>query len=158
MADDVTVINNSGNTGTDYVVATDEVAVGGNPIGQVQFVKLVDGTLNGTSPIAGDSANGLDVDITRMPTVSLSAATQVTVTAVAGTLSAANAGRKGLTYKALDSNTQSVWFGPATVSSTTGMELKPGAAAFFLPGEVPTNLVQAISTSGSQIVIVQESV
>lgn len=62
MADDVTVINNSGNTGTDYVVATDEVQVSGtNPIGQVQFVKLVDGTLNGTTPIAG-GANGLKVD------------------------------------------------------------------------------------------------
>ena len=33
----------------------------------VQFVKLVDGTANGVSPIAGDAANGLDVDVTRLP-------------------------------------------------------------------------------------------
>jgi hypothetical protein len=44
-------------------VATDEVAVGGTqPTGQVQFVKLVDGTLNGTTPIPG-SAAGIKVDL-----------------------------------------------------------------------------------------------
>lgn len=61
MADNVTVSNNSGNVGTDYAAATDEVAVGGNPVAQVQFVKLVDGTLNGTAPIPG-SVSGLKVD------------------------------------------------------------------------------------------------
>lgn len=37
--------------------------VGGtNPVGEVQFVKLVDGTLNGTAPIPG-SSSGLKVDL-----------------------------------------------------------------------------------------------
>jgi len=36
-------------------------------LAHVQFVKLVDGTLNGTGAIGGDAANGLDVDVTRIP-------------------------------------------------------------------------------------------
>lgn len=51
-------------------VATDEVQVNGTqPVAQVQFMKLVDGTLNGNQPIPGDSANGLDVDVTRLPSL-----------------------------------------------------------------------------------------
>jgi hypothetical protein len=64
VADNV-LVDNGGLT--DYTVATDEVLVGGsNPSAQVQFVKLIDGSLNGTAPIAGDAANGLDVDVTRV--------------------------------------------------------------------------------------------
>lgn len=63
MADNVSVSNNSGNPGVDYNVASDEVAVGGTqPVAEVQFVKLVDGTLNGTAVIPGGSA-GLKVDL-----------------------------------------------------------------------------------------------
>lgn len=62
MADNVVVTNPTPNS--DYTVASDEVQVGGtNPIGEVQFVKLVDGTLNGTAPIPG-SSSGLKVDLT----------------------------------------------------------------------------------------------
>lgn len=61
MADNVLVTNPAPNS--DYTVASDEVQVGGtNPLGEVQFVKLVDGTLNGTAPIPG-SSNGLKVDL-----------------------------------------------------------------------------------------------
>lgn len=56
MADDVTVANNSGNAGVDYTVATDNVQVDGtNPVGNVQFVKLVDGTLAMPSPTSSTS-------------------------------------------------------------------------------------------------------
>ena len=56
MADNVSLNAASGT----FLAATDEVQVGGtNPLAQVQFVKLVDGTLNGTDPIAGSLANGL---------------------------------------------------------------------------------------------------
>lgn len=60
MADTVTVFN--GNTGgTNYTVASDEVQVGGTmALSQVQYVKLVDGTLNGTTPVPGTAA-GLGV-------------------------------------------------------------------------------------------------
>jgi hypothetical protein len=54
--------------GSGTSVATDEIQVSGTgTLGHVQFVKLVDGTLNGTGAIGGDAANGLDVDVTRLP-------------------------------------------------------------------------------------------
>ncbi len=52
------------------IAATDEVQVNGTqPLAHVQYVKLVDGTPNGTNALAGDSTNGLDVDATRFPPV-----------------------------------------------------------------------------------------
>lgn len=59
MADTVTVFN--GNTGgTNYVVATDDITITSGPSGQVQYVKLVDGTPDGTDAIPG-TASGLGV-------------------------------------------------------------------------------------------------
>lgn len=55
MADNVAITAGSG---TD--IATDEVAVNGGTTAHVQFVKLVDGSANGTTGIKGD-ANGLYV-------------------------------------------------------------------------------------------------
>ncbi len=64
MADNITVDNGAL---ADYTVADDEVQVAGTqPLAHVQFMKLVDGTLNGTDPISGTAANGLDVDVTRV--------------------------------------------------------------------------------------------
>lgn len=60
MADNVALPALSG------TVATDEVAVNGGSAAQVQFVKLVDGTANGTAGLPGDATNGLDVDVTRI--------------------------------------------------------------------------------------------
>ena len=52
-------------TGTaDVVAATDDVAGVHYP-----FLKLADGALGGTEKIGGDAANGLDVDVTRLPGV-----------------------------------------------------------------------------------------
>jgi len=42
------------------------VAVNGGSVGHVQYVKLVDGTGNGTEGVPGNAANGLDVDVTRV--------------------------------------------------------------------------------------------
>ncbi len=60
MADNVPLPALSG------TVATDDVAVNGGTSAQVQYVKLVDGTANGTNGLPGDSTNGLDVDVTRI--------------------------------------------------------------------------------------------
>lgn len=60
MADNVALPALSG------TVATDDVAVNGGSSAQVQYVKLVDGTANGTAGLPGDASNGLDVDVTRI--------------------------------------------------------------------------------------------
>jgi len=57
-------------SGVDTPVSTDYVNIGGTD-GHVQRVKLVDGTNNGTSLISGDSTYGLDVDVTRLPYITL---------------------------------------------------------------------------------------
>jgi hypothetical protein len=59
MADNVPI---TAGTGTD--IATDDVAAV-----HYQRMKLVDGTLGGTDAIAGDATNGLDVDVTRLPSI-----------------------------------------------------------------------------------------
>jgi len=57
MADNVAITAGSGTT-----IATDDVSGV-----QFQKVKLVDGTADSSAVITGDTANGLDVDVTRLP-------------------------------------------------------------------------------------------
>jgi len=67
ITDNITIPATGTGTATP-LVATDEIQVSGTAtLAHVQFVKLVDGTLNGTGAIGGDAANGLDVDVTRIP-------------------------------------------------------------------------------------------
>lgn len=54
----------SAGTADGVVIATDDVSSV-----HYQRVKLVDGTLNSTDAIAGDATNGLDVDVTRLPSL-----------------------------------------------------------------------------------------
>jgi hypothetical protein len=54
------------NAGTPYNVITDEVTDGTIGTGKVQFVKLMDGTLNGTTK-ATVGSNGLHVDVRIVP-------------------------------------------------------------------------------------------
>jgi hypothetical protein len=49
--------------GTGASVATDEISAGV----QVQYMKIMDGTSSGSEVISGTTANGLDVDVTRLP-------------------------------------------------------------------------------------------
>ena len=70
MADNVTFQPTVATPASGVVVATDEIQVNGTqPLAHVQYMKLVDGTPNGTGAIAGDAANGLDVDVTRLPSL-----------------------------------------------------------------------------------------
>lgn len=62
MADNVTIPATGSGTATP-VVATDDVSGV-----HYQYVKLVDGTADGSGKIAGDATNGLDVDVTRLST------------------------------------------------------------------------------------------
>ena len=47
---------------TNYTAKTDQISGA-----HVQYVKLMDGTDGGSGIIAGDTSNGLDVDVTRLP-------------------------------------------------------------------------------------------
>jgi hypothetical protein len=58
MADNVTL------PGTGIIVATDDITTA-----QVQYVKLMDGTSASVEVITGTAANGLDVDVTRLPSL-----------------------------------------------------------------------------------------
>jgi hypothetical protein len=57
MADNVPISAGSGTN-----IATDQLGGGEH----VQYVKLMDGTLDGNGKIGGDATNGLDVDVTRV--------------------------------------------------------------------------------------------
>jgi hypothetical protein len=59
MSDNITL------PGTGGVVATDDI---GSSV-QVQYMKLMDGTGAGIEVIPGTTANGLDVDVTRLPSM-----------------------------------------------------------------------------------------
>lgn len=56
------VVANPGAGGATF--ATDEIPV---TLEHYQYVKLADGTADSTAKIPGDAANGLDVDVTRLP-------------------------------------------------------------------------------------------
>lgn len=73
MADNITL--NSGSGGA--TLKTDELA----DTSHVQYVKLMDGTANGTDAIGGDATNGLDVDVTRsaLPSGASTSANQTTI-------------------------------------------------------------------------------
>lgn len=99
-----------------------------------------------TAPAAGAAGN------TTYTTV------QVSPTGTAGTLIAASATRKVLILRALAANTQSVWVGAATVTAATGMEFPPGSEKAFTGSDVPVHLLQAITTSGTQVMVVTTGV
>jgi hypothetical protein len=60
------VIDNGGGGGANFTAATDEVGVNGGSVAHVQYVKLVDGTSNGTDGIPGTAGFGLEVDVSRI--------------------------------------------------------------------------------------------
>lgn len=61
MADNIPITAGAGTT-----VATDDITDAGGA--HYQKIKLADGAANSTAMIGGDATNGLDVDVTRLPT------------------------------------------------------------------------------------------
>lgn len=98
------------------------------------------------------SANSGSVANTTYTTV------QVSPTGTAGTLIAADPARKVLGLRALASNSQSVWVGKATTTVATAMEFPPGSEKWFTGSDVPVHLLQAITTSGTQVMVVTTGV
>lgn len=109
--------------------------------------------------IGGVSAdfNGTPLPVTTSGGVAgttYAASVQVTATGTPGTLASASSTRKVLILQALPTNTASVFYGPATVSATTGDMIQPGQKIVLTGSDVPLNLTQVVSASGSQVVIV----
>lgn len=117
-----------------------------------------------------DSTYGLDVDVTRsvLPT---GAATETTLAALGagGTLTngaetsvttsatqlvAATAGRKKLIVQ--NNGATAVRIGTTGVTATTGLRLTAGGSVVFDMPNCPTNVIFAISESGSNAVLAQE--
>lgn len=91
---------------------------------RIHFVGLTAGTVIAT--YVAQSVNTVAVNSTAtLPTAILSG--QQAVTATAASLSA-NVLTRGLCVEALSTNTISVFVGGSTVTTTTGLELPPGAA------------------------------
>lgn len=121
MADNVTLNSMSGGS----VVGSDEVTDATLGTVQVQYVKLMDGALNGTSKASVDATYGLAVDIKRTVSVSLGAALPAGSNVIGGV-------------------TQSgVWTVSGSVSVSSG--------TIALTGSIPTgaNTIGAVTQSGA---------
>lgn len=97
--------------GTGKPIATDEIATI-----HYQKIKIIDGTPDSTSPILGDSSNGLDVDVTRV---------QGIVTVSASSLPLPSGAATETTLSGLNSKVSTCNTGAVTVSSSV---LPSGAA------------------------------
>jgi hypothetical protein len=114
MADSPTVDNGAL---TDYTVAGDDVTVTGmGGSGVVQFMKLVDGTANGVTPVKADG-RGLYVAVAPQPAAAATLS-NVASSATNVTLLASNASRKGVIIHNDSTQILRVKFG-ATASSTS---------------------------------------
>jgi hypothetical protein len=139
MADNVTLnAMTGGNT-----VAADEVADGTLGTVKVQYVKLMDGTLDGTTKGVIDATYGLKVDVSRSASVVLGAGTNVigyvyersgaTIGqgSAAPTTSATQIVASATTRRCVtitNTGTVQVNIGSASVTSSTGIPLAVGAS------------------------------
>jgi hypothetical protein len=80
--------------GSDYTVATNTTSNG-----EVQRFVLSVSTTGSDAPVGADATNGLDVDVTRLPSSTVGAQTAVTVGTTATLVIAASATRKSVTIR-----------------------------------------------------------
>lgn len=135
------------------------LAAGAATVGTVNL-----GTLNGAATAAGVSAVNTTLgtpmqqtggSVAIAGTTTLAAAAQVAMTATHATVLAAGT-YKTIMIRNLSSSVSSVFVGPATVTATTGMEIKPGEMLTFGIGECPSNLIDGICpAAGTATLIVQ---
>lgn len=150
MADNVTLNSMSGGA----VVATDEVTDTTLGTVQVQYVKIMDGTINGTTKNPVDATYGLKVDASRVSgtvTVVERGATiahgQVSVTTSAASFIASSTTRRSLTIQNL--GTDYVYLGASGITANNGIRLAPGQT--FVLDKSPNAQVYAIAASGTQV-------
>ena len=124
-------------------VAADEVADGTLGTVKVQYVKLMDGTLDGTSKASISSA-GLKV-IERGTTIFSGNAS---VTTTSDVVLAANAARRTIVLTNLGSDY--VWIGDSGITANEGIRLAPGQTLTI--DRAPTPAIYAVAASGTQTV------
>lgn len=139
MADNVTL---NSMTGGDNVAA-DEVTDGTLGTVKVQYVKLMDGTLDGTSKASISSA-GLKV-IERGTTI---ASGNASVTTSAATVLASDSARRTAVLTNLGSDY--VWIGDSGITANEGIRLAPGQT--LTVDRAPTPAIYAVAASGTQTV------
>jgi hypothetical protein len=124
-------------------VAADEVADGTLGTVKVQYVKLMDGTLDGTSKASISSA-GLKV-IERGTTI---ASGNASVTTSAAAVLASDSTRRTAVLTNLGSDY--VWVGDSGITANEGIRLAPGQSLTI--DRAPTPAIYAVAASGTQTV------
>lgn len=175
MADNVTLNTMSGGA----VVATDEVTDGTLGTVQVQYVKLMDGALNGTTKSSIDASFGLKVDVARTVSVALAAGSNVigavtqsgtwTTRREVGATIASSAVSVGSTATTLvtssatrrsvgiyNNGSVTVFVGPSGVTTSNGFPVLPGGALFVDEGAT-AELRGIVSTGTCDVRVVTES-
>lgn len=101
---------------------------------------------NGTnwSRCRGDTTNGLDVDVTRMPVASTATLTNVAASATSVTLDAANSARLGLTI--FNDSTSALYVKLGATASATSFTVKMAGGAYWEmpPSPVYTGVIDGI--------------
>lgn len=139
MADNVTLNSMSGGA----TVATDEVTDGTLGTVQVQYVKIMDGTLNGTTKASVSSAGILTVE--RGATIAHGSGS---VTTTAASLIASASTRRSVTIQNLGNDY--VYLGATGITANNGIRLSPGQTVVI--DKSPNAQIFAIAASGTQSV------
>jgi hypothetical protein len=167
MADNVTLNAMSGGS----TVAADEVTDGTLGTVKVQYVKLMDGTLDGSGKAAVDATYGLAVDIKRTVNVVLGAGAstvgavtqasgpwtvvergatiahgQGSVTTSAAQFLASGSTRRSVTIQNLGNDY--VYIGATGITANNGIRLSPGQTLVI--DKSPNAAIFAIASSGTQ--------
>lgn len=136
MADNVTLNSMTGGP----VVAADEVTDGTLGTVKVQYVKLMDGTIDGTSKAVVSSA-GLQV-IERGTTI---AHGTVSVATTSTEILSASATRRSAAITNTGSNT--IWLGSSGITTSNGLRLSSGATAII--DKAPTAAIFGIAETAT---------
>jgi len=93
--------------------------------------------------LRGDSANGLDVDVTRLPTVSSTTDVSLASAATSAQLLASNSSRKGLLLNNTDANAVYVYYGTTATASKFTVKI-PAGGYWEMPQPIYTGRIDAI--------------
>lgn len=149
MADNVAITAGSGTT-----VATDEVTISATAV-QVQLVKILDATADGTNRLIIDSSGRAQI---KKATASTGAKSNWTVTATSGTVLASNTARLGAVFTNDGAATVYLDLTGGTASATSYSVALPANGYYELPtfSVIYTGAITGIGSSATGTVRVTE--